>query len=142
MENLIKFELREIFVPDNEKNGKLTFLHFDDFEFMSIKRMYSIYGATKTSVRGHHAHKRLKQLLFCSYGKIKITIHDGRNSEVIILDHPSKILFIGPMIWHTMEWLVDDSVLVVLASEKYDESDYIRNYDELLSIVANEKNSI
>lgn len=79
--------------------------------------------------------------MFCAYGSIRFLLDDGNEVFEVILDHPSNVLYIGPLIWHTMEWQIDNSVLVVLASENYLESDYIRNYDEFLRIVKNEKSS-
>lgn len=122
--------------------GRLAYMDNADFLLGEIKRSYSIFNVRAGVTRGYHAHKRLRQLVYCSYGKIKLYMNDKNEITEFILDHPSKVVFMGPMVWHTMEWLVDDSVLVVLASENYDESDYIRNYDEFLRTLASEKNSL
>lgn len=125
----------------NDNNGSLVFFEEAKSYLDEVKRIYYVFNANAGVMRGYHAHKNLKQIMFCAHGKIKLVLNDGNEEDVVLLDHPSKILFVGPMIWHTLEWLVEDSVLVVLASDNYDESDYIRDYDEFLRIVANEKNS-
>ena len=101
----------------------------------SFKRVYYTYGVKKGIIRGHHAHKALKQLLICVYGVIEIMCDNDEKKEYTVLDDPAKGLYVGPGIWHTMKWLKDDSVLLVLASEYYDESDYIRDYDEFIRLV-------
>jgi dTDP-4-dehydrorhamnose 3,5-epimerase-like enzyme len=98
-------------------------------------RVYFIYGAKKDVVRGHHAHRKLEQLMLCVYGSIEVTIFDGQKETIHILDDPTKTLKVGAMVWRTMKWLKDDSVLFVLATEQYDEMDYIRDYDEFLQMV-------
>lgn len=101
-----------------------------------IKRVYYTYGTEKEIIRGHHAHKELEQLLICVYGEIEIQLDNGEGrTETIILNDPSRGLYVGPMMWHTMKWLKSDSILLVLASEHYDESDYIRNYGEFIDLV-------
>ena len=99
-----------------------------------IKRVYYIYGAKNGTVRGNHAHKALKQVLICVYGKIEVTLDKG-NGEVnsILLSDPSTGLFVGPSTWRTMKWLQNDSVLLVLASEHYNADDYIRDYEKFIT---------
>ncbi|OAA26746.1 hypothetical protein AT15_06260 [Kosmotoga arenicorallina S304] len=115
--------------------GSLVFFEaYRDIPFV-FKRIYYIYGVMEGITRSHHAHKDLKQLLVCMYGAIEIVCYDGENKEYIVLNDPAKGLYIGPGKWHTMKWLKDDSVLLILASEYYDESDYIRDYDEFVRLV-------
>lgn len=97
-----------------------------------IKRIYYSYGIAKGITRGMHAHKNLKQILICIHGRIKISLNDGHRNESIIMSNPSEGIYVGPNIWRTMEWLEQGSVLLVLASEHYDESDYIRDYGEFI----------
>jgi dTDP-4-dehydrorhamnose 3,5-epimerase-like enzyme len=126
----------------NINQGQLTFLDDCDSYLLKTKRVYSIFRANKGIVRGNHAHRELEQLLFCPHGAIQLVLNDGDEKRKILLDHPSKFLYIGPMVWRTMEWISDDSVLVVLVSDNYNESDYIRDYDEFLRVVKYEKNTI
>lgn len=101
-----------------------------------IKRVYYIYDVSSGVIRGHHAHKTLEQILICVKGAIEITLDNGRgNIESIKLDDPSIGLYVGPSMWRTMKWLKDNSVLLVLASEHYQASDYIRDYEEFLTWV-------
>ena len=127
---------------DSLLGGSLMFFDNVNVYLGEIKRVYSVFSVGQGIVRGFHAHKVLKQLIFCSHGKIKVTLNDGHTSIEYLLDHPSKFLYIGPMIWRTIEWIEENSVLVVLASDNYDESDYIRDHDEFLRIISNEKSSI
>jgi dTDP-4-dehydrorhamnose 3,5-epimerase-like enzyme len=117
---------------DKEQLGSLVAYELLPF---NPRRLYCIYDVSRFISRGHHAHKNLKQLLFCTYGSIEVTLFDGRNKSVHILDNPTNFLEVGKMVWHTMKWLKKNSVLIVLASEQYDELDYIRDYDEFLRMV-------
>ena len=86
-------------------------------------------------VRGHHAHKCLKQVLICVHGSCKIHLDNGHETEEILLDRPTLGLYIENDMWREMYDFSPDAVLLVLASELYDESDYIRDYDEFLKFV-------
>ncbi len=117
------------------ETGILSFFESQKDIPFDIKRIYYITNVKKNDIRGHHAHKQLKQLLFCPYGEIEIMLDNGYKKENILLDNPSKGLIIESGIWREMEWLIDNSVLCVAASEYYDENDYIRNYDEFKRLV-------
>lgn len=99
-----------------------------------IKRVYYIYGTQTGVARGFHAHKQLQQVAVCVSGKCRMILDDGDKREELWLDSPAKGLLIGDMIWREMHDFSDDCVLLVLASEHYDESDYIRDYDEFLEV--------
>jgi len=120
---------------DNSKDGTLVFFEADRDIPFAFKRVYYTYGVKEGVIRGHHAHKALEQLLICVYGAIEIMCDNGEKKEYTVLDDPAKGLYVGPGIWHIMKWLKDDSILLVLASEYYDESDYIRDYDEFIRLV-------
>ena len=101
-----------------------------------IRRAYYSYGVSSGIVRGHHAHKILKQILICLYGAIEVSLDDGKGeTKTFVLNDPSKGLFVGPDTWRNIKWLIDNSVLLVLASEHYTETDYIRNYDDFIAWV-------
>lgn len=122
---------------DQLSNGALSvFEGLNDLPF-EIKRIYYIHGAGSEIKRGMHAHKSLKQMMFCPYGKIEIELDDGYSTEKIMLDDPSKGLILMPGIWRNMIWKKENSVLCVVASEYYLEEDYIRNYDEFIKYVKN-----
>jgi dTDP-4-dehydrorhamnose 3,5-epimerase-like enzyme len=105
-----------------------------------IKRVYYIFDTKKEVERGFHAHINLKQIAISVKGTCTFVLDNGKNREEIKLDNPNKGLFIEGLIWREMKNFSSDCVLVVLASEHYDESDYIRNYDKFLKEVENAKN--
>jgi dTDP-4-dehydrorhamnose 3,5-epimerase-like enzyme len=100
-----------------------------------IKRVYYIYDTLPNVRRGFHAHKTLKQLLMCVHGSCKILLDNGHEKEVVLLDTPYEGIFVNGLIWREMFDFSSDAVLMVLASEIYDESDYIRNYETFLEYV-------
>jgi dTDP-4-dehydrorhamnose 3,5-epimerase-like enzyme len=102
-----------------------------------IKRVYYIYDTTPGTVRGHHAHKSLKQFLVATSGSCTIVCDDGREKKEFVLDWPNKALYIEGMIWRDMKNFSKGAVLMVLASEYYDEEDYIRDYEVFLKEVKN-----
>lgn len=97
-----------------------------------LKRLYYIFDAKPGIPRGFHAHKELHQIAFCIKGKCKMLMDNGFTKEEVWLDQPNKGLQIPPMIWHEMHDFSEDCVLLVLASEHYDESDYIRDYADFI----------
>lgn len=94
-----------------------------------IKRIYYIANVKEGVTRGYHSHRKLHQLLICVKGTVKIRLINPKDEEIHELNDNSVGLYIGPMIWREMFDFSDDAVLLVLASEFYDESDYIRNFD-------------
>lgn len=106
-----------------------------------IKRVYYIYRTADKVSRGFHAHRHLKQVAVCVSGSCKMILDDGFARESIVLNNPVKGLFIESMIWREMHDFTEDCVLLVLASEHYDESDYIRNYSDFLKVVSNAEHS-
>ena len=102
-----------------------------------IKRVYYITYTQSDVVRGHHAHKNLKQILLCVRGSCKIGLDNGKEKEEVLLDKINEGLYLESNIWRTMYDFSEDAVLLVLASELYDESDYIRDYDAFLEYVNN-----
>jgi dTDP-4-dehydrorhamnose 3,5-epimerase len=102
----------------------------------AIKRVYYIYDTLSDVGRGFHAHRRLEQMAICVSGSCNIVIDDGATRQQVRLDSASKALIIRNMIWREMHEFSDDCVLLVLASEYYDESDYIRDYDQFIKEVS------
>lgn len=97
-----------------------------------IKRAYYIFGADSDKPRGFHAHKHLQQVAVCIAGKCRMILDDGYTKEEVWLDSPNKGLMIGNNIWREMHDFSPNCILLVLASEHYDESDYIRDYTVFL----------
>lgn len=118
--------------PHGDERGKLIALEScsDQIPF-EVRRVYYIYDTTPGTVRGRHAHKALKQVLICVSGActIECEMLDGTKSEHR-LDWPDKGLMISGLVWRNMKDFSKDAVLMVLASEHYDESDYVRDYEE------------
>lgn len=98
-----------------------------------------MFETLKDVRRGFHAHKTLQQILICTSGSCKIHLDDGTETAEITLDKPYEGLFIGSNLWREMYDFSPDAVLMVLASQMYDEGDYIRNYDEFLKFVKGDK---
>ncbi|WP_368900166.1 FdtA/QdtA family cupin domain-containing protein [Mixta calida] len=124
--NMIKFNVL------GDDRGHLIALEQHKNVPFEIKRVYYIYGLEQERPRGFHAHKALRQLAICISGSCDILIDDGREKEVVTLDRPMQGLLIEPMQWHVMSNFSSDCIFMVLASEHYDESDYIRDYEEFL----------
>lgn len=110
--------------------GELSFFEeMHDIPF-SFKRMYYISKVPEGARRGFHAHKKLKQLFFCPYGRIQLILENKNGREEIELSDPSIGVIIEEPTWREMLWLQKDSVLCVAASEFYEADDYIRDYQE------------
>ncbi|MDB2605038.1 FdtA/QdtA family cupin domain-containing protein [Gammaproteobacteria bacterium] len=95
-----------------------------------IKRTYFIFGTKSDVLRGQHAHKRLHQVAVCLSGSCKMVLDNGKKKEEITMDSPLKGIDIPPMVWHEMYKFSSNCILLVLASDYYNEEDYIRNYDK------------
>lgn len=98
----------------------------------NIQRLYYIFGAQPDVPRGFHAHKELQQIAFCIQGSCKMLMDNGKEKLEVLIGQSNKGLFIPPMVWHEMHDFSKDCILLVLASDYYEESDYIRNYDQFL----------
>jgi hypothetical protein len=97
----------------------------------AIKRVYFINTlANPKAVRGKHAHRQLEQALFCVSGSFVLHLDDGRVKQRVLLNDPSCGVRLGPMLWHTMSSFSYDCVILVLASDHFAESDYVRDYAE------------
>lgn len=112
--------------------GALTFIEGENHIPFAIARVYYIYQVPPKEMRGHHAHKQLEQYLMCVQGSCTVFLDDGAEKNSMVLDAPNKGLYVGPNMWHTMEFS-EGAVLLVLASAPYEERDYIRNYEEFLA---------
>ena len=102
-----------------------------------IKRVYYLFATKEDVTRGLHAHKALKQVMICITGNCKVTLDDGVKRESISLDSADKGILVEGLIWREMSDFSSDCVLLVIASELFKESDYIRNYKEFKELVNN-----
>lgn len=110
--------------------GELSFFEATHDVTFDIKRIYYISKVPEGTRRGFHAHKKLKQLLFCPYGRIQLVLENEKGREEIELSDPSIGVMIEEPTWREMLWIQKDSVLCVAASDFYDPADYIRNYED------------
>ena len=131
--------VKYVFQPHGDERGQLVALEeWRDIPF-EIKRVYYMYETVNGVVRGRHAHKSLEQILICIHGTCKILLDNGSEKKVVPLEKPYEGLYISNDMWREMYDFSTDAVLLVLASQPYDESDYIRDYDEFLDFVRNKK---
>ena len=125
------------FHPLGDERGSLVAIGgIKDVPF-DIKRVYYIFGTEQGVSRGFHAHKELKQVAVCITGSCRMLLDNGEKKESVLLDSATKGVLIDTMIWHEIHEFSDDCVLLVLASDHYDESDYIRHYEEFKKITGN-----
>ena len=115
--------------------GELSFFEGGHDIPFDIKRIYYISKVPEGTRRGFHAHKELKQLLFCPYGRIQLVLENANGREEIELYDPSIGVVIEEPTWREMLWLQKDSVLCVAASDYYKPEDYIRDYDEFKELI-------
>ncbi len=129
MYNLLNFKIK------GDYNGKLVALEKGgDFPF-DIKRFYYIWDTKKDIVRGKHSHYALEQVIICISGSCDFILDDGKKREIVHLDNPAQGLHIKHNIWREFTNFSNDCKIIVLASEHYDESDYIRDYNKFLAEV-------
>lgn len=115
--------------------GELSFFEGNHDVDFDIKRIYYISKVPEGTRRGFHAHKELKQLLFCPYGRIQLILENEKGREEIELSDPSIGVVIEKPTWREMLWLQKDSVLCVAASDYYEVEDYIRDYEEFRGMI-------
>lgn len=120
------------FQEHGDKRGQLIALEEGKDVPFEIKRVYYMYDTGKNVRRGYHAHKNLEQILICVHGSCRIHLDDGYQTEEIVLDKPSEGLYIANNIWREMYDFSEDAVLMVLASQLYDENDYVRDYQKFM----------
>ena len=123
------------FKPLGDERGSLVALEGNKVVPFDIKRVYYIFDTKEGVSRGFHAHRNLKQVAVCVTGSCRFVLDNGKQKEEIVLDSAIKGLLIEDLTWREMYDFSPDCVLMVLASECYDESDYIRDYQEFLKAV-------
>ena len=136
MKNIEKVKMLE-FPQNGDERGQLVIVEGGGNIPFDIKRVFYIYGSDKDVVRGQHANRRTEFVLINVAGKSKVKIKDGEGNEIIFcLNRPHTGLYIPTMVWKDMYDFSEDSVLLCLASEHYDSSEYIRNYDEYVEEIS------
>jgi len=112
--------------------GSLNVVEFEKMFPFPIRRMFYTYETNSSHVRGEHAHRRCEQVLIAVHGSLHVIVDDATVRDEVVLDNPSKALHIPAGCWGIQYKHSPDCVLLVLASEKYDDADYIRNYADFL----------
>jgi len=119
-------------------SGDLSFFESSNHIPFELKRIFYMYNLKNSKDRGKHAHYKLHQMIFPVYGSLNIKITDGKNfSENYYLSKQNIGMHIPPMHWIELNSFKDNSVVLVAASETYDEADYIRDYDTFVNLVKN-----
>jgi hypothetical protein len=119
-----------------DPRGNLTVAESQDRVPFPIRRAYWVYDVPAGESRGGHAHKRLKQLVIALSGSFHVTLDDGHERKTVLLNHPWQGLLIDTNTWRTLDDFSSGAVCLVLASEHYEEDDYIYDYDEFLEYVS------
>lgn len=112
--------------------GNLTFVEGGNQIPFDIQRVYYLYDVPGGAQRGGHAHKALHQLIIAMSGSFDVLLDDGINKKRVHMNRSYNGLYVCPMIWRELDNFSSGSVLMVLASNKYDENDYYRDYEKFL----------
>jgi dTDP-4-dehydrorhamnose 3,5-epimerase-like enzyme len=116
-----------------DARGSLVALEREHNVPFEIRRVYFIYNTAEGVSRGYHAHRKLRQVAVCVAGSCTMVLDDGHKREEVVMDTPTRGLLIEDLVWREMHHFSDDCVLMVLASELYDEADYIRDYQKFVT---------
>lgn len=130
-------EIKYVEIPKiSDVRWALSFIEVPKDIPFEIQRIYYIYDLKEDgSIRWEHAHRETEQIMFCLNWSVTVGFDDGKNKELIILDSSNKWVHIPKMIWHWMEWFSENCIILVIASHLYEETDYIRNYENYISIL-------
>ncbi len=118
----------------SDPRGNLTFIEGSHHIPFDIKRVYYLYDVPGGAERGGHAHKELEQLIIAMSGSFDVVLNDGANKKRVHLNRSYNGLYVCPMIWRELDNFSSGSVCMVLASTKYDEADYFRDYEQFLRV--------
>lgn len=115
-----------------DPEGSLTFIEGERHVPFELKRVFYIYDVPTAESRGAHAHKELQQVLICLSGSFDVLLEDGEQRREVRMNRPWRGLYVPRMIWAAIINFDPGSVCLVLASERYSEADYYRDYQEYL----------
>lgn len=121
-----------------DSKGSLNVAEFHNLGKFETKRMYFISNVPENVTRGAHAHRNVNQIFFAVSGKFTLTVTDGTYTESVEINSRDKGYFLPSGYWRDLENFTQDAVCVVLASDHYDENDYIRSYEEYLEWIESE----
>jgi UDP-2-acetamido-3-amino-2,3-dideoxy-glucuronate N-acetyltransferase len=119
----------------SDLRGDLTFAQHPDHLPFSPERVFLVYDVPSRKIHGEHAHQTLEQFLVCVSGSVQVAVENGQDTDCVLLEGPGTGLYLPPMIWSTQYAYSSDAMLLVLASEVYDETEYIRDYDVYLDLM-------
>ncbi|MBL1209361.1 FdtA/QdtA family cupin domain-containing protein [Geminocystis sp. GBBB08] len=119
--------------------GNLTFIENNKHIPFTIKRVFYLYDISENVIRANHAHKKLQEVLISLSGSFHVTINNGQNNAQYQLNSPFIGLYIPSLTWVKIDNFSSNTVCLVLASALYDESDYIHNYEDFITLI-NKKN--
>lgn len=120
------------FQTHGDDRGSLVVAEYNKELPFVVRRIYYIYGVSDGKRRGYHSHRKLQQIYIAIHGSVKVDLDDGVTKQMVELSSADKGLFIGHNIWREIYDFSPDAVLLVLASDEFSESDYIRSYDEFV----------
>ncbi len=120
----------------HDQRGNLSVVESNELIPFEIKRLYYLYDVPGGATRGGHAHKNLRQLIIAANGSFDVVLSDGKTKRTFSLNRSYKGLYIPVMTWREIENFSSGAVCMVLASEHYDASDYIRSYKEFKKLCA------
>ena len=127
------------FPPHGDDRGQLVAIEAMEHIPFQVNRVYYIYDTLPGVRRGFHAHRNLQQILICVHGSCRIHLDNGFETAEVLLDKPNEGLYISNDMWREMYDFSEGAVLLVLASNHYDEADYIRNYEDFINMVRNKE---
>lgn len=132
MFNVYDCSIIELDRHHSQRKGNISVVQNGDTVPFDVKRVYYLYDVPGGESRGSHAHKGLYQLIVAASGAFRVTLDDGKVKRTFILNRPYQGLLVKPGIWRDLDDFSSGAVCMVLASEVYQEDDYIRDYDEFL----------
>lgn len=132
--NVFDCTMIELSRHHSDRKGNITVIENGVTVPFDVKRTYYLYDVPGGESRGGHAHKDLHQLIVAASGSFTVTLDDGSVKRTFLLNRPYQGLLVVPGIWRTLDDFSSGAVCMVLASEGYDESDYIRDYNEFLKL--------
>jgi dTDP-4-dehydrorhamnose 3,5-epimerase-like enzyme len=117
----------------HNRAGNITALNNSEDLPFDVNRVYYLYDIPGGELRGGHAHKELQQLIIAVSGSFDIVLDDGKNKKTVSLNRPYYGLYVIPGIWRELSNFSSGAICLVLASHKYDENDYIRDYPDFIT---------
>ncbi|UPW83766.1 FdtA/QdtA family cupin domain-containing protein [Lysinibacillus sp. Ag94] len=128
-------ELKDI---SDERGSLVVIENLKEIPF-EVKRVYYLYNLRDDKARGFHAHKTLNQAFLCLNGSCKVLLDDGKNQTIYEMNASNQMLLCKNRVWHKMFGFSDNCIFLVLADQEYQEDDYIRNYQDFVETVKDEK---